>query len=210
VAHCCGGACLEAVHLVAGCSVYVPVEATGVPPRRVVTAAPDLPLVEGFESFYRREFPRAVALAYALTGSGAVAEDVAQECLIAVHRNWDRIGGYDNPPAWLRRVLVNRATSLHRRRAAEWRAVQRLVGREASSATVPDLEPASVEVWSAVRKLPRRQAQAIALHYVDELSLEEIGAVLGCSAGTVKTHLHRGRRELSRRLDADDSQEATT
>jgi RNA polymerase sigma-70 factor (ECF subfamily) len=190
--------------------VYLPVEATGVPPRSVVSAAPDLPLVEGFESFYRREFPRAVALAYALTGSSAVAEDVAQECLIAAHRRWHLIGGYDNPPAWLRRVLVNRATSFHRRRAAEWRAMRRLAGRQGSSITVPDLEPASVEVWSAVRALPRRQAQAIALHYVDELSLEEIGAVLGCSAGTVKTHLHRARRELSRRLGAnDDSEEAT-
>jgi RNA polymerase sigma-70 factor (ECF subfamily) len=161
----------------------------------------ELPRIEHFDSFYRREYPRAVAVAYALTGSGAVAEDLAQESLLAAHRNWQRIGRYDNPRAWLRRVVVNRATSFHRTRAAEWRAARRLASRDAVT-TVPDLEPEDAEVWAAVRRLPRRQAQAIALHYVEELSLEEIGDVLGCAPGTVKVHLHRGRVQLGKRLGA--------
>ncbi len=166
----------------------------------IVSASRDMPRIERFDAFYRSEFPRAVALAYALTGSGAVAEDMAQETMLAAHRHWERIGAYDQPRAWVRRVVVNRATSLHRRRAAEWRAVRRLASRDTT--TVPDLEPDAAEVWAAVRELPRRQAQAIALHYVEELSLEEMAAVLGCSPGTVKTHLHRGRRRLSKRLGA--------
>lgn len=166
-----------------------------------MSAVPGLPRVEGFDSFYRREFPKAVALAYALTGSSAAAEDLAQDSLVAAHRHWGAIGGYDKPGAWLRRVVINRAASFHRRRAAEWRAERRLASGDAAS-TVPDLEPAAAEVWAAVRKLPRRQAQAIALFYVDDLSLEEIGVVLGCSSGTVKAHLHQARRRLGRRLDA--------
>ena len=160
-----------------------------------------MPRIERFDSFYRREYRRAVALAHALTGSGIVAEDLAQESLLAAQRNWDRIAGYDDPSAWLRRVLVNRATSFHRTRAAEWRAARRVAAQE-SARTVPDLEPEDALVWEEVRRLPRRQAQAIALHYVEELSLEEIGTVLGCSPGTVKAHLHRGRQRLSRRLGA--------
>jgi RNA polymerase sigma-70 factor (ECF subfamily) len=185
---------------VSGHGVYVAVEATEFPSRSVVSAVPDLPRVEGFDSFYRREFPKAVALAYALTGSTLAAEDIAQESLMAAHRHWERISGYDKPGAWLRRVVVNRATSLYRSRVAEWRAARRLAQRAA--ATVPELEPATAEVWEAVRRLPKRQGQAIALHYVDELSLDEIATVLGCSAGTVKAHLYRGRRRLSQRLGA--------
>jgi len=167
--------------------------------RSTVSTPRDLPRIERFDAFYRDEFPRAVALAYALTGNRAVSEDVAQETLLAAHRHWDRIGTYDQPTAWVRRVLINRATSFHRRRTVEWRAVLRLASRGANT-IVPDLEPEDAEVWAAVRELLRRQAQAIALHYVEELSLEEIGEVLGCSPGTVKTHLHRARTRLIGRL----------
>jgi RNA polymerase sigma-70 factor (ECF subfamily) len=58
----------------------------------------------------------------------------------------------------------------------------------------------SEEVWDAVRRLPRRQTQVIALVYLDGLSVEEAGEVLGCSGGTVKTHLRRGRETLGRKL----------
>lgn len=156
-------------------------------------------VVEGFDAFYRREYSRMVAIAYALLGSGAAAEDVVQEAFLTAHRRWPRISSYEDPRGWVRRVVVNRATSVLRRRTAEWRAVRRLGGGDARS-VVPPLEARSREVWDAVRALPRRQAQAIALYYVDDLSLEEIGSVLGCSPGTVKTHLHRARQQLERKL----------
>lgn len=161
--------------------------------------------VEPFEAFYRREYPRMVAIARALLRHGGSAEDLAQESLVTAHRHWGRIGAYDDPGAWVRRVLINRATSLQRRLGAEWRAVNRLAGR-ADERVVPDLTPQTVEVWDEVRKLPRRQAQAIALHYVDQLSVEEIGQVLGCSPGAVKSHLHRARARLSQRLQTWDEE----
>ena len=161
-----------------------------------------LPRVEQFESFYRREYRRAVALAYTFTGSGVVAEDLAQESLLAAHRHWEKVCRFDNPQAWLRRVLMNRATSFHRTRAAEWRAARRVASRQETVKFDPGLEPEDAEVWEAVRRLPRRQAQVIVLRYVDELSLEEIAETLGCSAGTVKSHLHRGRVRLAQRLEA--------
>ena len=159
------------------------------------------PGAEPFEVFYRREYTRMVAIARALLRSGASAEDLAQESLLAAHRHWERIAGFDEPAAWVRRVLINRATSLLRRRGAELRALNRLGGR-AGEDTIPELTPRAVEVWDEVRRLPRRQAQATVLHYVDQLSVEKIGEVMGCSSGAVKTHLHRARARLSRRLEA--------
>jgi RNA polymerase sigma-70 factor (ECF subfamily) len=156
---------------------------------------------EPFEVFYRREYTRMVAIARALLQSGASAEDLAQESFVVAHRHWDRISGYDDPGAWVRRVLVNRATSFHRRRGAEWRALTRL-GGQAGEDTLPELSPSATEVWDEVRHLPKRQAQATVLHYVDQLSVEEIGEVMGCSAGAVKTHLHRARARLGRSLAA--------
>jgi RNA polymerase sigma-70 factor, ECF subfamily len=55
-------------------------------------------------------------------------------------------------------------------------------------------------VWRAVRALPRRQAQVIALRYVADASVAEIAETLGLAEGTVKAQLHRGRQALAARL----------
>lgn len=154
-----------------------------------------------FDDFYRRSFHGVVALVHGLSGSRFAAEELTQEAFLAAHRRWERISIYDRPEAWVRRVAVNRATSRWRRRAAEARALARLAVR---SRPVPEvLSERDEELWAAVRRLPRMQAAAVALHYHDDLPLDEIAEVLGCTEGTVKTHLHRARRTLARTLRED-------
>lgn len=160
---------------------------------------PLLGVVEDFEAFYRREYPRAVGLALALTGRRHLAEEIAQDAFIAAMRHWQKIAGYDQPAAWLRRVVINRATSVLRRGLVEVRALPRLW---AETTDVPEIAPAAGQVWTAVRRLPRRQAQAVALFYLEDMSLEEIAEVLDCSPGTVKAHLHRAREKLGSALHA--------
>lgn len=172
-------------------------------PRQMVTVAPEAARVpEAFDSFYRREFPRMVDLAHALSGSRLAAEDLAQEAMIAAHRDWRRIGTLDRPGAWVRRVVVNRAASMYHRRRAELRAIARLGPLRGVPPARLDAE--SHEFWEAVRRLPHRQAQAVALHYLDELSVTEIADVLGCAENTVKVHLHRGRVALAERLRLEE------
>ena len=157
---------------------------------------PSAPALD-FDIFCRAEFKRSVALAYVLTGSWAVAEDLAQDAFLDAFRLWDRVGAYDLPGAWIKRVVVNRSASWRRRRGRESNAIDRLRGRyvESQAPTATD-----DELWSTVRRLSKRQAQILALTYVDDLSLEQVARVLGISEGTVKTHLQRGRAALSVRL----------
>jgi RNA polymerase sigma-70 factor (ECF subfamily) len=158
----------------------------------------DLGVTETFDSFYLRELPRLVALARALTGSAAAAEDVAQDAMIAAYRRWDEVAGLDIPAAWVRRVCANRATSHLRRRSSEARAVLRLSGVRQND---PELPPIDADFWASVRRLPRRQAQAIALHYLYDMSVTDVALTLGCSSSSVKAHLVRGRSALARALD---------
>ncbi len=152
---------------------------------------------EAFEAFFRREYRQVLGLAVVLCGSRATAEELAQDAFLAALRSWERVGGLDNPGAWVRRVVANRSVSAVRRRAAEARALLRL-GRPVAA---PELDAeASLDVWREVRRLPKRQAQAIALTYLHDLSRREVAEVLGCSEETVKTHLERGRRTLADRL----------
>ena len=62
------------------------------------------------------------------------------------------------------------------------------------------------EFWAAVRSLPRRQAQVVALFYLEDRAIADVAAILDMSPGTVKRHLHDGRRKLARRLQEEDAQ----
>jgi len=120
-----------------------------------------------------------LALAAALTGDWGAPEDLTQDAFSAAHR---RSGEIDNPATRVRRVVTNRAGSYWRRRAREVAALARLAAR--SSAVV--LAAEHDEFWAQACALPRRQAQVVALRYVDDLSISEIADVLEIAAGTVK------------------------
>jgi RNA polymerase sigma-70 factor, ECF subfamily len=157
---------------------------------------------ETFEDLYARDFAAVVGLAYALSGSRNGAEDLAQDAFLAAHRSWDRVGAYDDPGAWVRRVVANLSVSTFRRGLAEAKALARAaIG---SAWVLPDLSENDAEIWSAVRTLPRRQRQVIALRYLEDMPVARIARVLGTGEGTVKKHLHDGRATLARRLGLED------
>jgi RNA polymerase sigma-70 factor (ECF subfamily) len=166
--------------------------------------APTVRAIEAFERFYSREYRSVVGLAYALSGSRSASEDLAQEAFIAAHRNWDKIGAYDKPEAWVRRVVSNLAVSRFRRRATELKALTRLAGLGSNVAVLPELPAEAESFWACVRQLPKRQAQTIALHYLEDLPVADIAEILDCTPSTVKVHLHKGRRTLAVRLGLDE------
>jgi RNA polymerase sigma-70 factor (sigma-E family) len=156
-----------------------------------------------FEDLYRREHRPLLRLAWTLTGRRDLAEELVQDAMLAVHRDWDRVRRYESPGGFARRVLLNAATSAARRRASEQRALSRLP----MPGTQTDELPPDDSFWSALRSLPERQAHAVALHYLEDLPVSEIARVLDIAEGTVKVHLHRGRLALAELL-RDDLEEA--
>ena len=151
-----------------------------------------------FDGFYRQEYRAVRAVAWALTGSGWVAEDMTQEAFLRAHQRWSQVSAYDEPGAWVRRVAINLATSTLRRRAREAAALVRLAGRRTDGWILPDVDD---EFWAAVRSLPRQQAKVLALHYYEDLPVADIAVVLELAEGTVKAHLHKGRASLALRLN---------
>lgn len=170
-------------------------------------AADEEARVEAFEGLARLERPALVAFAWSLTGSLATAEEVAQEAIAAAWLAWDQVGGYDKPGAWMRRVVANKSATRRRSAGREERALTRLAGRRSSN-TVDLPEPDAV-LWRAVRELPERQAQAVALFYLEDLSVAAIAEILDCADSTVKVHLHKARKSLARTLglSAEEAQQ---
>lgn len=167
------------------------------------TVFPPMRLKPEFDQFYSDHWEAVAALAYALTGSRIVSEDLAQEAFLAAFRRWETIGGYDNPGAWVRRVVANRSVSVFRRRTAEAKAILRLT---AGHEPLPELSPEATDVLSAVRRLPRRQAQVVVLHYLQDLPLTEVAEVLDRSVETIRTHLRRARKTLTVYLEIPEEE----
>ncbi len=156
---------------------------------------------ESFEVFYRRERRSVVGLAYVLSGSRAGAEDLAQDAFLKAFNSWNQIREYDDPGAWVRRVVANQAVSSFRRRRAELKALVRIGGHEFE---IPEIAENAAAVWAAVRRLPKRQAQSVALRYLEGRAIADIARILQCSENTVNTHLRRAKETLSHQLKEEN------
>jgi RNA polymerase sigma factor (sigma-70 family) len=157
-----------------------------------------LPISE-FDGFYQAHYASVVRLAYSLCGSVQIAEELAQEAFVAAHARWSELHGFDRPDLWVRRVVINRSISYRRREATERRALEQVHGRDGviDSGEQP---VGDTELWAALRELSPRQAEALALFYVEDQPLSEVAKILGLGEETVKTHLKRGRAALAAKL----------
>jgi RNA polymerase sigma-70 factor, ECF subfamily len=155
-----------------------------------------------FDAFYRREFRDLVAFATAVQGRHAGAEDLVQEAMLAAYRRWDRLGGYDSPRAWVRRVVLQRAMKVSKKQRNERLAHERSrrPGDLADAAPSP-IDPALIATIAA---LPPQQRAVLALHYLADQSVREIAESLGIAQGTVKAHLFKARLRLATTLESDD------
>jgi len=161
---------------------------------------PRLPEDE-FERFFRTEHGRVLGLAIALIGDRNAAGDVVQEAFARAYRHWDRVVAMDAPAAWVKRVTANLAIDRHRRLVSERNALAR---QHALISTVVLDDPGADEWWAAVRALPERQRAAVALHYLEDRSIDEIARILDIATGTVKSSLAAARATLARTLTEGD------
>ena len=158
-------------------------------------------LASSLEELYWQEWHGLLRLALVLCGNAGIAEELVQETFVKAYRNWAKVQQYESPQAWLRRVLVNTATSRLRRAAAEARAMARLSTKVPPYSSSPETE----EFWRLVRGLPPRQAQVVALFYGDDMSVASIASVLDVAEGTVRALLHQARLRLAESMKEDDS-----
>jgi RNA polymerase sigma-70 factor (ECF subfamily) len=170
--------------------------------------APIEPLVlaapVGFEGFFRASQSRLVAIALPLTGDVDAARDLAQEALLRAYRAWPKVSTLDQPGAWTRRVLLNLAVDVSRRRRRESVANGRALPPDSDGSDFTEMSVVDESFWVAVRALPALQRSSVVLHYVDDMSVAEVAEVLEVSEGTVKTSLHRARQTLAKTLEVHD------
>jgi len=149
-----------------------------------------------FDAFYAATSHRLVGQLFAMTGDLGEAEDALQEAYIRAWQQWPKIGAYESPEAWVRtvafRLCVNAWWKARNRLTAHRRAAPR-----SEAGPEPELGPNLLALVQALRQLPERQRRVLVLHYVADLSVDQITHETGMPPGTVKSDLSRGRKALA-------------
>jgi RNA polymerase sigma-70 factor (sigma-E family) len=144
------------------------------------------------EELYAAQYRRLVRLSVLLVGDVETAEEVVQDSFVAMHGRWRSLREPDKGLAYLRQTVVNRSRSVLRHRGVRARHVP---------PGAPDLPGADEDalvserraaVLDALRGLPDRQREVLALRYYLDLSEADIAETLGISRGAVKSHASRG------------------
>jgi RNA polymerase sigma-70 factor, ECF subfamily len=151
---------------------------------------------DAVSDLYASCYRRLVGVLTLAASSRAEAEECVQEAFLRVLSRWDHVSQLDSPEAWIRTVAFNLLSN--RRRKAR-NAVRALL-RHGPPPTTPPPTADRVDVTHAMRRLPLGQRQAVVMHHVLGLGIDEIAEALKVAPGTVKSRLSRARVTLAATL----------
>ncbi len=168
-----------------------------------------------FEDLMEKTHRQAYGLAYRLTGNQAEAEDLVQETFIRAFRFFHR---YDESlpfTNWLYRIMTNAHIDLVRRRGRlKTTSLEQPSATGLATIEIPDCDASpdrtmmeqsmGDDVQSALTNMTPEFRTAVLLADVEGMAYEEIAEAMSTSVGTVRSRIHRGRKQLRRMLVKND------
>jgi len=153
---------------------------------------------DSFAAFVADRLDRLLRYATALTCDPQLAQDIVQDVLLRAQQRWSRIESMAAPDAYVRKMITNDYLSWRRRRASRTVAATHAA---LDALATPTADPAGPHaerdaMRARIAALPRKQRAAVLLRYYEDCSDERIAEVLGCSAGTVRSHISRALATL--------------
>lgn len=187
-------------------------ELTGLPDKELVKQAQTGDL-QAYDELMRRHQGKIYGLIYNMTSNQQDAEDLVQEVFLKGYKVLDRFQGKSSFYTWIYRIAVNRTINYVKQR------------RNRSALSLNDLDlsiesdPAYVELSSrenpfrdtslsemqeklnaALQTLSEKHRAVVVLHDIQGVPHEEIGKMMGCSSGTVRSRLFYARQQLQAEL----------
>jgi RNA polymerase sigma-70 factor (sigma-E family) len=179
-----------------GDAVTRPVAGAGARPSRLLASDAEAAVT----ALYQVHAVGLIRLAVVMLGERPAAEDVVQEAFCALYRRWEHLADTGKALSYVRSSILNGCRSeLRRRIRSERRPAPGAVPAGAASAeTMALIGEEHREVLAALRRLPRRQREALVLKFYLDLPEPEIAASMGVSQGTVKSTTSRALDALDR------------
>jgi RNA polymerase sigma-70 factor (ECF subfamily) len=168
--------------------------------RKVETVGRDDVEAVDFEEFYREEFPGLVRAMFLLVPDVDEAQELAQEAMVRVYERWDRVAMMESPVGYLVRV----ATNLNRRRIRALALRTRRLRMLGAGQRDVEIDPTRRDLADALSSLSVRLREAFML--VDWLGMSSVEAarILHIAPASVRSRVHRARRELRARLNPEE------
>jgi RNA polymerase sigma-70 factor (sigma-E family) len=154
-----------------------------------------------FDAFVNANLNGLLRTAFLIAWDEKEAEDLVQECLVKVARQWSRVGSMEQPVAYVRRVLINLALDDAKRRKRHRSELYEPAGEVGTEALDFTRLESRAELVAALRTLPPRQRAVIVLRYFLDLSEADTAQALDCSVGTVKSTTSKALARLRASLD---------
>ncbi|TWP52708.1 SigE family RNA polymerase sigma factor [Lentzea tibetensis] len=153
---------------------------------------------DGYDQFVADRLDRLLRYATAITCDKHLAQDVVQNALLKAQQRWDRIGAMDAPYLYVKRIVTNEYLSWrHRRAARDIASSHSALAEIGPTVADPAVQHAERDAMRArIAVLPRKQRAALVLRYYEDSTDAEIAAVLGCTEGTVRSHISLALRTL--------------
>ena len=160
---------------------------------------------EEFDDLVREHQQRIFRVVMALIRDSELASNLTQDCFVRAYEKRASFRGDASVSTWLIRIAVNLVRDhVRNRRQSFWKKLFQRSADEDVASTIEEVRDgrSTIEhqlvareelaaVWLAVSKLTHQQREVFTLRFSEEMSLEEIAAVLDVKLGTVKTHLSR-------------------
>jgi RNA polymerase sigma-70 factor (sigma-E family) len=147
---------------------------------------------DGFMEFMSAAAPRLRRTAYLLCGDWHAAQDLTQATLVRVFVGWHRIREPGNAHAYAQRTLVNSYLAGRRRKSS----TEVVSGDLADRAGPPATADLRIVLMQALGVLTPRARAVVVLRYWEDRSVEQVAALLGCSAGNVTSQSTRALAKL--------------
>ena len=143
-----------------------------------------------FEWAFRSAYRPVLQTVFLVLQDRGRAEEVTQDAFVRLYERWGGAAAYEHPEAWVRKVAVRDAI----RRANRERVVPvvALVDTQTAVDRLPDLD-----LLRAVGALPPKQRAAVALHYLEDLPVDQVAELMGVASATVRQHLFKARSKLA-------------
>ena len=156
-----------------------------------------------FAEFFQASWEPCLRAVVASTGSVQLAEDQVAEAFARAWLSWRKVRRHPAPRAWVVRAALNTGASWWRRRIHELP----LAGHDAAAPHDAD-DGLDAALLTALRHLPDRQREVIALRVFLDLDIDTIAAHLEIAPGTVRVHLSRAMTTLRHELSPSQAMEA--
>ena len=151
---------------------------------------------------------RVFNIAYRFLGNSSDAEDIMQECFISLHNNIKKFRGESALFTWIYRIAVNlsknKLKSFSVKKNLRTVPVNETLKETNANRDNPhnilEKNETDKKLQDAISSLQPDWREVIVLFHIEELSYEEIATIAKCDIGTVKSRIHRARKELKEKL----------